>query len=209
MDWPEKRVMDDNVARLISECEKALAGRADGHLTLGLRRRILASFGSVDVSVNAAVLPNPAHHKRFALARSCIDKVRELWTIRFDATIVQETIGVSTETIEGRISKDDAYATWGQMWSTCDDTCIRFPDHQSDICVGYATAQLIAVALRDELCDDAVGVDDDALSPEDFDPAFLASGAFAHGFFWNPWSSSVKRREFWEWWLNEVKRIHA
>jgi len=36
------------------------------------------------------------------------------------------------------------------------------------------------------------------------DSSFFAAAAYAGGAVWDSDSDSLKRREFWEWWLNEA-----
>jgi len=93
------------------------------------------------------------------------------------------------------------------MWQHCDD--FSTTDQEVLICieVGYGAAQVISVALDDEIFDENgadAEITDRDVDPHDLDVACSAASVYANGPVWVPTSDPGRRRLFWEWWLEEA-----
>jgi hypothetical protein len=91
---------------------------------------------------------------------------------------------------------------WGEL-----ESLLYKGEHFASIYVGFAAANTVTTALNDERFHPLNIEDhllDDDLDPYQWDASFYAAGAYAGGFTWEEGSSVVRRREFWEWYLDEA-----
>jgi hypothetical protein len=108
--------------------------------------------------------------------------------------------------MQGKQARNEGEIMRDQADNYCGELVCKYQELQNDIAVGYATLQVVRIALWDNLYPKEVDqeVTDGDLDPDDLDYAYCAAVAWASGTIWNGSSSNTKRLKFWRWWLTEA-----
>lgn len=195
------------LARLVDEYLDALHKHALGDLSLGRRHCVWAALGRVTQAA-PGLCTSIGHKRRFALARSAVLKVMQIWNDAAGARdLPLRAIRLADRVMDDVIDRTTAAAIRNEMWTECDDLCLL--DRSLDIisAVAYGALQVVSTAIWDECFNEQMinlefsEYDEDW---SDWDASFFAAAAYSGGPVWIESSSRERRVEFWEWWLREA-----
>jgi hypothetical protein len=122
-----------------------------------------------------------------------------------------QALELSGKVIAGEISSMEAEKETGRWCTHCDDLSFTFQSKQDIIMVGYGAIQTVREALEkqhfgcEQVTDDSSDMD---IDPYDHDASFCASVAYCGAPPWIGHSGSLKRLEFWTWWLSSALCIY-
>jgi hypothetical protein len=139
------------------------------------------------------------------LAILCTRHVLHIWTqVWPENDIPQQLLATTEQYLLKMIDFDTAWDQWNQLSAPLEN----FSGDDAFINVGFAAAQSLHTALYDELhCPDNTldeSLKDDDLDADSWDASYYAAAAYAGGFVWQEASSPRRRKEFWEWYLQEA-----
>lgn len=147
--------------------------------------------------------------RRTHLAVDAARMVLWAWELYFpDDRTPHEAITAAVDYLRGAASKEQALSLHARLWRRCDEvSALDAAFFRPEAGAGYAAAQALRTALEDELFD--IDSFDDATTDQDVAPdlrdaSFFAAATFANGPAREDYSSIVRRRAFWEWWLAEA-----
>ncbi len=204
-DDPAERGMPGSLIAAIELCKSSLAGEENSDLKLGCRQLIWSELGP---RLDSRDFPrNPGLRRRVHLAMLATEKVLPIWSASAEeGSLPQEILAGVHAYLDCRCDYEDLkeFIRQGE----------RYFDREVNSEQGYRVAlEVLNAALntaRFALFDapfDAAHLDptsDDVVDPEEIDPAVYAAGAFSGGGEWNPESDPLRRRAFWEWYLDEA-----
>lgn len=175
-------------------------------LSLGYRQAIWAAMGPRQ-RPSAAVNP-VGLERRTTLAVEATRHVLPIWQQRFpNDTTPQQILDEVDRLLDGQVTIQQATDDRGNFWEYFDELVYQDEDNTNAASVGTAAVQALSAAIFDEDFP-ANNIDyqrvDKGTDPYELDASFYAAAAYAGGAVWEETSSSAKRREFWEWWLNEA-----
>ena len=138
----------------------------------------------------------------------CVEKVLPLWenALPGDRT-PHNALAQVRAVLDGEVPTHDLIDQYAVLWSHCDELALEREELQIVLLVGYGAAQVLSVAAEDDVFDAGpvdTAITDADVNPDEPDAAFCAAAAYADGTVWVQGSDREKRREFWEWWLNEA-----
>jgi hypothetical protein len=185
---------------LSSEIDAARADvhrRADGQLIRGRRQAILRALGDADAGRAA----------RARLAHTTVTHVLPLWlSQRPGDDGPQKALALIDGALDGSIDEQQVRAAAGDLWAHTDNLIVT-TGPEPPLHVGYAASRALMTAARDEPFDppDADPArTDQGRAPNRLDTAYLASTAAAEGAPGVSGDDAGRRREFWEWWLDQA-----
>ncbi len=188
----------------IKAAHEAMSQNSQFDLDLGYRHSIWAALGPRASSQ----VPKPSGLRRRAtLAILSARYVIPIWESVWPGDNTPHRILVEAgQVLDGLVEPQTADRDFGKFWTYMDSLASRLKN-SSAVMVGYSAAKALCAALFDEKFDPFhinYELTDADVDPYDSDAAFAAAAAYAGGAIWNTNSISSKRREFWEWWLDEA-----
>lgn len=187
----------------IEACRSALRQNSLGHLILRPRKRLLLALGPYRRDPQARAIPSVGHRRRVALACATAEKVIPLWERHLYGD------GRARRMVE--LAR--AYASGGSTEEAARDKIGRFMTELEDMLeevgnveyAGWAAVDAASVAASDEdLSDPDSDLDDLDVDVTSWSAGYAASVAYANGAPGQPGSEVNRRREFWNWWLDEA-----
>jgi hypothetical protein len=137
---------------------------------------------------------------------SCVvEHIIDLWEQSFHDTKPLEIIKLANNFLTDKnqdknklVQKSEDF--WNELLEVTDD-------QQIPSSVGMASVKVLQVALDDDF-DFNFNIDlnltDQEIDPDELNTEFFSAAAFSNGATWNEESNSLKRKEFWEWWLEKA-----
>ncbi len=186
--------------RLASAEEKLQAG-GDGHLPLGERRRLRATFGYEGGGPEDRT---PGRRRRFALNRDCVHRVMPaVWRAAHPTDDrPARMVELAEQLMDGRQSADDVKAEEDRFAVDLMDMATHIGGRVN--AAGEASVDLITTATVGDYGDDTpMEIDDHELDPDQLEAGFLSSIAVAS----YPGASDddvEARRAYWRWYLDEA-----
>jgi hypothetical protein len=183
-----------------------LSSNINGELVLSERKRVWRALGERLVEGNRAKR-GLGLNRRVKLATLCVRKVLVLWQeVWPEKTGPQEMLLTTEQYLSDSIDYETAWKRVNSFWGEM-ETLICDGEHLTVINVGFAASNMVNTALFDEKFNPnnlEEEILDDNLDPYEWDASFYASAAYSTGFSWEEQSDPLRRREFWEWYLNEA-----
>lgn len=161
---------------------------------------ILRAFDSEDtVKENS----DDAHRRRFNLALRCITYVLPIWKNTYpDDEGVNRMLALAQKALENKVEKESAKKTAYNYWSEVDSLEAETENQLRAASVGYASINVVYVAVRDEIFNENMEDDFDE-DPFIWDTSFHSFLAYT-GFGGENPEGIEKNREFWRWYLDEA-----
>ncbi len=184
----------------LDEAEESIAASPEGELALPYRRRIWDALGEGTEGHGSR-----GHRRRTALDLLTVERVQPIWDQTYpDDPSVAEVIDAARQVLDGRQSVDWADDLRGRAWVSFLNRMNA--DHQFPAgYVGAAATAALSTAARDKRYSTVpIDADDYDLDSEDWDTSFMAAMASAGGEVGDPVASDERRRDFWEWYLQEA-----
>lgn len=192
----------------IHAAEQVLQHQPQGHLPLCLRRQIELQMGAPHWEEDGTPR-GTGWKRRVHLAILSAQHVQPFWEAALPGDDgVTHMVQLAQTVVEGRISALDANQQMGDFWTLADNCRYqlrRRAGNSSPACAGHAAAAAVAVALADKQGVDCISdQDDESSNYYDWDVSYFAAIAYANGGLSNQSSDIEKRREFWQWYLQEA-----
>jgi len=198
-----------SIQKSISEATDELESSQNGDLPLQFRRMIMSKLGP-GLGGGSPPSRTVGYVRRVRLAIVAVEKSAPIWKAALpDDRAVDDALLLAHDVMTGAVSAKVADSNRAALWTYCDDLSFDRKNHQIPALVGYAAAQVIAVALWDPWGgdpEDDTRTDRD-LDPDEFECSFLAASAWSGGTPWMPASSPERREEYWRWWLCAVVEV--
>jgi hypothetical protein len=195
--------MENSLDDIIEGARYQIESDPHNDLPLGYRRKIAALLGPMaDHGIG--------HHRRFGISILTLKHALPFWTDALpDDRTPAEGYKFAVRLFAGKIlSENDALSERDRIWSHCDELVYGDKNLQIIAGVGYASAQLITLAIHDEVFErNELRICDRDVDPMDLDVSFFGASVFSDGPVWYNNSSNQKRKQFWDWWLNSVGSI--
>jgi hypothetical protein len=180
----------------------------DHDLSLSWRCTIYSKFGGRTKQGDGVQGMCEGHWRRYAVGVMSAKKVLPIWEACFPNDRSPHTcLELAHGYMSGQVPKALCLQTREELWTHCDGMVYKYQTLMNKVLVGYCTAQIMRVAVYDDLwCEpgEAEGVDEANVDPEELDVAFCSASCYAGGTKWDESSSTKKRLEFWKWWLLEA-----
>ncbi len=189
----------------------ALSQDPDGRLSLPHRRRIRQLFGPF--LQNDEEQPEGSGYRRRArLSILCVQYVLPVWdaahldandlnTNDIDNMSPQQMLEVAEGVLAGQVSQQQARQANQRFSSVVEGILMSTP---TAAYVGYASISAVAVAVHDYDPEVPLDYDDGDLTPDDWDDSYYADLAASGGEPGEDNSSNQRRREFWQWYLEQA-----
>ncbi|MBU7005761.1 Imm5 family immunity protein [Phosphitispora fastidiosa] len=146
--------------------------------------------------------------KRVNLAISATEKVLPLWGKVYPGNSLPERcIQLANQVLLGQVDANEAWKQRDLFWDHLVEMGNKDQANQVVHGAGFSAVQVLNAVLRNERFDSRqinLNLTDADVNPDEMDAAFFAAAAYANGAVWDEASDSLKRREFWEWWLKEA-----
>lgn len=199
--------VNDELLQALEYARTALAQNEHGDLPLSARKRIWSAMGPRRTTDGRAIL-SAGLRRRTRLAILTAQKVISIWRLSFPENNQPEFMLATTEEyMKGQADYKTAWKRQNQFWGELDNLKAYAVKYSPSVNVGYAAAVVVSTALNDEQFDPQQlesDVSDRDLDVYDWDASYLACAAYAGGASWQPESDDNRRREFWEWYINEA-----
>jgi Immunity protein Imm5 len=129
-----------------------------------------------------------------------VEHIINLWKQSFQDTKPLEIIKLASNFLTDKnqdknklVRKSEDF--WNELLEADDEK-------QTPSSVGMASVKVLQVALDDDF--DFTNLTDQGIDPDELNAEFFGAAAFSNGATWNEESDSLKRKEFWEWWLEKA-----
>jgi Immunity protein Imm5 len=183
-----------------------LISNANGELILSERKRIWSTMGELLIEGNRAI-KGIGLTRRTKLASLCVRKVLGLWDeVWPDNYGTRQMLMVADQYLDNSIDFDSAWKRKNSFWGELDNPLFE-GNYLAIVNVGFAAVKVVTTALVDEIFDPQnleEDISDETLDPYQWDASFYAAAAYAGGAPWEEQSNTLRRREFWKWYLNEA-----
>lgn len=199
--------LTQSLKKIVEKALEAVHSHRQHDLNLGFRQAIWAEFGPHLKESRSK--DKVGHQRRTILAIITARHVLPVWECVWPKNdtphrILEETEKVLKGTL--KFSLKEGRERLQDLWTWLDN--MEVSNVQLDAFnVGFSAVKAFAVALEDELFDpkdidyNRTDIDVDAY---DADSSYYAAAAYANGSIWESESDASKRKEFWEWWLQEA-----
>jgi hypothetical protein len=134
-----------------------------------------------------------------------VEHIINLWKLCFQDTKPLEIIKLANNFLTDKnqdknklVRKSEDF--WNELLEADDEK-------QTPSSVGMASVKVLQVALDDDFdfnFDIDTNLTDQGIDPDELNAEFFGAAAFSNGATWNEESDSLKRKEFWEWWLEKA-----
>lgn len=187
-----------NLQKATEVAREALRNDEEGRLRYNFRREIWKTFDE-DINRRSDI----GHRRRFKLAQTCVSRVLPIWQNAFPANEgVNEMLTLAQQVMNKELEKEAAKTTAYNYWSEVDSLDVETEKQSRAMSVGYASVNVVYVAVRDEIFNEQMEDDLDA-DPYDWDTSFHAFLAYT-GFGSEHPETIEKNKEFWSWYLDEA-----
>jgi hypothetical protein len=201
--------MPQSLQLQISDALAAMRQHPLNDLNLGWRWAIYTALGPHLFGEDT--IDMTGYLRRTALACLSVRKVLPIWEQAKPADrTAHQILAKAEQVLHGKVNPQILSQKPAAYW-TLMDSLYYFADENGEdpsyIGVGYGAACALSVALWDEKFDPNhvdYNLTEASFDPYEWDVAFHAAAAYADGAVWEQNSNTVKRREFWEWWLTEA-----
>lgn len=186
---------DASIRHSIDAARTALRGNPRSHLELSHRRQIWIAYGPA--------LQQPGWSIRTRLAIAAARHVLGNWQHTFpNDRMAEDALQFALDVSSGGIAQRAQFREMVGRFESIQAT----PQQDDGVNAGYACLKASRTALFDE---DSQGPErtDDELDYQQWDASFYASLSAAGGGIWQQTSNDERRREFWEWYLDEAATI--
>ncbi|HLJ51402.1 MAG TPA: Imm5 family immunity protein [Bryobacteraceae bacterium] len=187
----------------ITEARDSIERNQEGRLTLGHRQRIWAAMGP-RLKRGEMAVPGTGLQRRTSLGILCAQLVVDHWSVVVPGdTIPTQLTVLARRFIEGQVTREEAWKAAHDFWTRLDAMSEKLS--AAAYYAGAAAAKTVSVAFRDEDFDpgrfDDSGEDRPGDLPDEWDPALLASASHCSEGESSLSDSTIRRRQFWEWYL--------
>lgn len=189
----------------------ALSQDPDGRLSLPHRRRIRQLFGPF-LQNDEEQPEGPGYRRRARLSILCVQYVLPVWdAAHLDANDLntndtenispQQMLEVAEGVLAGQVSQQQARQANRRFSSVVEGILMNTP---AAAYVGYASIDAVGVAFHDDDSGASPEEEDDDLTPDEWDDSYRADLAASGGEPGEDNSSNQRRREFWQWYLEQA-----
>ncbi|KNY26562.1 Imm5 family immunity protein [Pseudobacteroides cellulosolvens] len=203
--------MNNKLNLEINKAKEALQNEPNGRLILSYRKKIWSAFGPCEMDEEKAIITKPLI-KRLKLAFLCAEKVLPIWqevySDKYDALHILKYV---KEYMDGLRS-------WERCYNMFNEFSARLTNLESGPLRPFAAGNCVSLVLGTALFDEEVDDEDEAYDKDDdeedrdvdlWDASFAASVALS-GLYWSDDDNDIeKRRDYWNWYLNEAVLIAA
>jgi hypothetical protein len=190
----------------IESGKQELARNANGELILPFRKRIWRAMGPPPTEEQRKNRTSDGLKRRAKLAALCANHVLSVWIAAFRTSKqLDDALRAAGDYLAGRRDWDSVWKMKNDLWTKLDNLMNEGKTYDA-VYAGYATAGAMNTALNDERMGDPTKSDqelDEQLDPFEWDASFYSSLAYSRGAPWEKQSDSARRREFWQWFLND------
>lgn len=192
----------------LKSAAEGLASHPRSELILPQRKRIWAALGPCLMDKDGIrAVHGIGLQRRTTLAILCARHVRPVWEQVWPNDDDPHQMIKTAELYLNQALDFDSVEERKNQYLGKLDNLLSKGEHEAAINVGFAAGRAVFTALHDEDFDPH-NIDDDLMDEDldvnEWDASFNAAAAYAGGFPWEENSSSTRRREFWEWYLNEA-----
>ncbi len=198
--------LPEKLNRALSQSHEAMLQHPKHDLNLGYRHLIWAEFGiSKSLSNQDALI---GHKRRTYLAIFSAKHVLPIWNKFYvNNDLSYRSLNLAEKTLNKTIDEETAWKERNMHWERLLEMGNLEEKYQNVHGAGFSAVQALTTSLRDEIFDPSkinLELTDADIDPEEMDASFFASAAQANGAVWDSNSDSLKRKEFWEWWIREA-----
>lgn len=187
------------LTQIIAEAEESLLKNPVGELTLPIRKQIWAAMGELNSEVGKK--------RRTKLAKMCVEHAFQVWDfVHPPEKHPKEILNLIDAYFDGKIDDESMREEYDIYSVKMDNLSSRDLKYQLAAGVGTAACQALFVARHDECfgeVDEYPDATEEGMDPDEWDAAFYISIAVA-GPKWIEGASIEKRRQFWNWYLDEA-----
>lgn len=200
--------ISEELTKMLKMALKELSNHSKSELVLPIRKRIWALLGTRLINEESRAIYGTGLYRRAFLAKLCTQHVLNVWESDWlTHQGPQQMLSIAEEYLKKQLDYDFTWEQMNQFWGELDNLSNNY-DYKGSINVGYAAANVVAVALNDEQFEPN-DVEDNQFLDEDYDPydwdtRFYASMAYANGEPGNENSNPQYRKQFWEWYIKEA-----
>ena len=198
--------MTEKLNRALSKAHEAISGHPKHDLDLGYRHLIWAEFGFPKSHSNQDDLMG--YKRRTCLAILTARHVLPIWNkFYLNNDLPGRSINLALKMFNEKVEEETAWKERNMSWEQLLEMGNLDEKYQNVHGAGFSAVQALTTSLRDEIFDPLeinLELTDADIDPDEMDASFFASVAFAKGPVWDPDSDSLKRKEFWEWWIKEA-----
>jgi hypothetical protein len=195
--------LPDDLTRALEEAKAGLVVHPHAELVLPKRKKIWAAMGPVVITKRNRAKMTPGLRRRTALAIVTAEHVLPIWERHWDSKDPHRMLEVVRAYVRDEMSwrdaRDEQTRFLGALYNANTDEISEDIFHF--VYVGYAAVDAVATALKDMDCEDDGTLDEDL---DSWDGSFWACSAYSGDFPWEARSDMGRRREFWEWYLDEA-----
>jgi hypothetical protein len=202
-------LMPQSLQLRISDALAAMRQHPLNDLNLGWRWAIYAAFGSR--LLDEETIDMSGYLRRTALACLSVRKVLPIWERAKPADrTAHQILAQAEQVLHAQVNPQTLTQKPAAYWTLMDGYiyhAIKNGEDTTFVLVGYGAACALSVALWDEKFDPNrvdYNLTEASFDPYEWDVAFHTAAAYSGGVTWRGHSNSVKRREFWQWWLTEA-----
>ncbi len=185
-----------NIKNILNECNNNLNQRGD--LPSYQRQKIYSLF-------NSNLNKNLGHIKRAKLELLCAWKTLHIWeSCPFTDNLARELLEISEQCLQEKMTTVELSQKSDGFYFLVDDLISEGEEYLDAAYAGFACAAAVNAVLYD-IDLNLVGIPDQDKEPEDWLACANACDAYSSVRSWKIEESNVpKRREFWEWFLNQA-----
>ena len=201
--------VSQELADAIATAQVSLSQNADGALLPYARNRVLAAMGPRQEAEDGGPT-GLGWRRRTWLGFLTIRHLLPVWRLAYPAdTGPERMLSLAERVLQGRADRQAAGAESNGYWDGLANSGEEWGDDQAPpvepIAVGMAAARVVQTARLDyDLTPGDPSETDQDRDPFTWDESYLGSIAYAGGGTWQTKSSPARRREYWQWWLNQA-----
>lgn len=195
-----------DLALMLQQAKFALDRASDGHLPLPIRKRVLFALGEPHYEQSGSVHGSicVGLRRRVDLYARCTRKVMPIWNDVVDSREPEFMLELAAAYLAGTVSRDVAWRAQNSFGGRLLNAPASLSEQHFHVSyVGNVAIGTVLAALGDvDFRPDYLDVLDHEL--DYYENSLYAMAAYSGELPWGEQSDPNRRREFWQWWLDEA-----
>lgn len=186
------------ISQVLENCRQCIDQRGD--LSSIDRKKI---YEKID-ELSAGEHNNAGYYRRVKLELICAWKVLDKWEYQLTDNSARELLELAEKSLKGEVESQELQDKTNHLYIQAEDLMDKGEQYFMAAYAGFACISAANAVLYD-IDLDIIGIPEIEIDPDDWTACFYACAAYCGGATWEEAvGDDLKRREFWEWFLNEA-----
>lgn len=191
-------ILPTAILQLLKNCHNSIDTR--GELSSVERKKIYEKIEEL----SAREHKKTGYYRRVKLQLACAWKTLDKWERQLNNNSARELLELAEKYLKGEVERQELEKKKNYLYTQAEDLMDEGEQYFIAAYAGFACVSAVNAVLYD-IDLDTIGIPEIEIEPDNWTACFYACAAYCGGATWEEGvGDDLKRREFWEWFLNEA-----